>query len=48
MKKYLPELLQHIEAVRMHPEKIISHRLPLSQAVEGYKVFNEKRDNCRK
>ena len=44
----MPELLAHIAAGRLHPEAIISHRLPLADAAEGYRIFNEKDDRCRK
>ncbi|PAM84842.1 hypothetical protein CES87_05310 [Pseudomonas sp. ERMR1:02] len=27
---------------------IISHRLGLEQAAEGYKIFNKKEEDCRK
>ena len=44
----LPELLEHVSSGRICPEIIISHRLPLAQAVEGYRLFNEKKEDCRK
>ena len=44
----LPELLKHVEEGRLHPEEIITHRLPLADAAEGYRIFAEKQDNCRK
>ncbi|MCG2577473.1 glutathione-dependent formaldehyde dehydrogenase [Dechloromonas sp. XY25] len=44
----LPELLEHVAAGRLQPEEIITHRLPLAEAAEGYRLFAEKRDNCRK
>lgn len=28
------------------PDAIISHRLPLEEAVRGYKIFNEKQEAC--
>jgi threonine dehydrogenase-like Zn-dependent dehydrogenase len=46
--KYLPELLEHIEAGRLQPELITSHRLALEEAPMGYKMFDQKRDECRK
>lgn len=48
VQKYMPELLQHIQEGRLQPNAIISHRMPLSQAAEGYKIFNEKQQDCRK
>jgi threonine dehydrogenase-like Zn-dependent dehydrogenase len=48
VQKFMPELLKAIEEGRLHPNAIISHRLNLSQAVEGYKMFDKKEDDCRK
>src|SRR3546814_10674408 len=46
--RYLPELLSHIETGRLSPEVIISHRMSLEQAAEGYKLFDKKQEDCRK
>ena len=48
VKRYLPQLLEHILEGRLQPEQIITHRLPLDQAVEAYKLFDEKLEDCRK
>jgi threonine dehydrogenase-like Zn-dependent dehydrogenase len=48
VQRYMPELLDFIEQGKLHPEAIISHRLPLAQAAEGYKMFDHKDDQCRK
>ena len=48
VQKYLPELLEHIEAGRLQPELIVTHRLALEEAAMGYKMFDQKKDNCRK
>ena len=48
VQKYMPELLEAIEAGTLKPNEIISHRLNLSQAAEGYKMFDKKEDDCRK
>jgi threonine dehydrogenase-like Zn-dependent dehydrogenase len=48
VQKYMPELLEHIREGRLQPNAIISHRMPLSKAAEGYKIFNEKQQDCRK
>ena len=48
VQRYLPELLGHIETGRLQPEAIISHRLSLEQAAEGYKLFDKKQEQCRK
>ena len=44
----LPKLLEHVERGELKPEVIISHRLPLEQAAEGYKLFDKQQDDCRK
>ncbi|MGE6385638.1 zinc-dependent alcohol dehydrogenase [Pseudomonas sp. NPDC078416] len=48
VQRYLPELLGHIETGRLAPEAIISHRMSLEQAAEGYKIFDKKQEDCRK
>jgi threonine dehydrogenase-like Zn-dependent dehydrogenase len=48
VQRFLPELLEHIEAGRLAPEAIISHRMSLEQAAEGYKIFDKKQEDCRK
>ena len=47
-QRYMPELLEHIGNGQMKPEVIISHRLKLDDAVLGYELFDEKKDDCRK
>jgi threonine dehydrogenase-like Zn-dependent dehydrogenase len=48
VQRYLLELLGHIETGRLQPDAIISHRLSLEQAAEGYKIFDKKQEDCRK
>ncbi len=48
VQRFLPELLENIEAGKLHPEVIISHRLPLVEAATGYKIFDKKEEDCRK
>ena len=48
VQKYMPELLQAIEDDKLRPNAIISHRLTLEQAAEGYRMFDKKEDECRK
>jgi threonine dehydrogenase-like Zn-dependent dehydrogenase len=48
VQKFMPELLEFIEAGKLSPEVIISHRLSLENAAEGYRMFDKKEDNCRK
>lgn len=48
VQKYMPELLRYIEEGRLRPDEVISHRMKLADAAEGYAMFDEKRDACRK
>ncbi len=48
VQRFLPELLKYIESGKLHPNVIISHRLPLAEAVTGYKIFDNKEDDSRK
>jgi threonine dehydrogenase-like Zn-dependent dehydrogenase len=48
VQRFLPELLDHIESGKLHPDVIISHRMPLTQAAAAYKIFDKKEDDCRK
>lgn len=44
----MPELLECIEEGRLRPEIIITHRMPLQDAARGYRIFNDKKEDCRK
>ena len=46
--RYLRPLLQRIRAQEIDPSFIVSHRLPLSQAPEAYRMWNDKTDDCTK
>jgi threonine dehydrogenase-like Zn-dependent dehydrogenase len=48
VQKYLPELLEHIQSGSLSPETIVTHRLPLTEAVRGYEMFEKMEDDCRK
>ena len=39
---YMRPLLELIAAGKLHPEKIISHRMKLDQAEEAYKIFDAR------
>jgi threonine dehydrogenase-like Zn-dependent dehydrogenase len=41
-------LLERIQRGELDPTFVITHRLPLEEAAYGYKIFNDKRDNCEK
>jgi len=46
--RYMKPLLERIQRGDIDPTFMITHRLPLSQAPEGYRIFNDKEDNCEK
>jgi threonine dehydrogenase-like Zn-dependent dehydrogenase len=46
--RYLRPLLSLIEEGKIDPSFVISHRLPLDQAPEGYAMFHDKVDDCTK
>jgi threonine dehydrogenase-like Zn-dependent dehydrogenase len=48
VQSFLPRLLELIESGAIEPERIISHRLLLSEAAHGYELFDGKKENCRK
>ncbi len=48
VQRYLPELLEHIESGALEPEAIITHRMSLENAAEGYTLFDKKQEECRK
>src|SRR4051812_8780940 len=46
--KYVPTLIDRIQRGEIDPSFVITHKLPLSEAPQGYKMFQEKRDGCIK
>jgi threonine dehydrogenase-like Zn-dependent dehydrogenase len=48
VQRYLKPLLEHIEAGRIDPSFVVTHRLELGQAAEGYETFKHKQDQCVK
>ena len=46
--KYMKPLLERIQNGDLDPTFVITHRLPLDEAAHGYKMFNDKMDNCEK
>jgi threonine dehydrogenase-like Zn-dependent dehydrogenase len=46
--RYMKPLLEHIEAGRIDPTFIITHRLGLDDAPSGYETFKHKEDECVK
>lgn len=48
VQRFMPELLEAIVAGQLHPEELISHRMPLAEAAAAYEMFDKKQDDCRK
>lgn len=48
VKRLLPRLIEHVQAGRLNPKGLITHRLPLEEAANAYRMFSEKIDNCIK
>jgi threonine dehydrogenase-like Zn-dependent dehydrogenase len=48
VQQHMPSLLALIEARKLDPAVIVSHRLPLADAQRGYKLFDAKEEECRK
>lgn len=46
--RYLQPLLDRIDKGEIHPETVITHRLPLADAVHAYDIFIKKEDHCEK
>ena len=44
----MPELLERIGEGEIKPEIIISHRMGLADAAQGYAIFDKAEDDCRK
>jgi threonine dehydrogenase-like Zn-dependent dehydrogenase len=48
VKRHLPRLIEHIQAGRIDPKQIITHRVPLEEVSDAYHLFSSKLDNCIK
>jgi threonine dehydrogenase-like Zn-dependent dehydrogenase len=48
VKRHLPRLIEHIQAGRVKPSEIITHRVPLEEVADAYHIFDNKLDNCIK
>jgi threonine dehydrogenase-like Zn-dependent dehydrogenase len=48
VKRYMPQLLEHVRAGRIAAREVFTHRFPLARAAEAYHVFAQKRDDCIK
>lgn len=48
VKRLLPKMIEHVQAGRLNPKGIITHRIPLEEAADAYHIFSAKLDNCIK
>ncbi|MCL4402791.1 MAG: glutathione-dependent formaldehyde dehydrogenase [Acidobacteria bacterium] len=48
MLRYMRPLLERIQRGEIDPSNIITHRLPLQDAPEGYQIFRDRKDACLK
>ena len=48
VKRLLPRLIEHVQAGRLNPKEIITHRVPLEEVADAYHIFSAKLDNCIK
>jgi threonine dehydrogenase-like Zn-dependent dehydrogenase len=48
VQRYMPQLLERIQKREIDPTFVITHRMALDQAPEGYDVFVKKKENCEK
>lgn len=46
--RYMQPLMERIQKGEIDPTFVITHRMPLSEAAEGYRIFNDKLDDCEK
>ncbi|HYW32212.1 MAG TPA: zinc-dependent alcohol dehydrogenase [Gemmatimonas sp.] len=46
--RYMKPLLERIQKGEIDPTFVITHRMKLDDAAEGYRIFNKKLDNCEK
>lgn len=48
VQPFWPELVPLVQQGRLHPERVITHRLPLSQGEEAYRIFDGRLDGALK
>jgi threonine dehydrogenase-like Zn-dependent dehydrogenase len=46
--RYMRPLLERIRKGEIDPSFVITHRMRLNDAPEGYSIFNDKQDECLK
>ncbi|MFB9864526.1 glutathione-dependent formaldehyde dehydrogenase [Rufibacter immobilis] len=48
VKRLLPRLIEHVQNGILNPKGLITHRVPLEDISDAYRIFSEKLDNCIK
>src|SRR5918998_1596099 len=48
VKRLLPRLIEHVQAGRINPKELITHRVPLEEVSDAYHIFSRKLDGCIK
>ena len=48
VKRLLPKLIDHVQKGILDPKALITHRLPLEEVADGYRIFSDKLDECIK
>jgi len=48
VKRHLPRLIEHVQAGRITPRELITHRVPLEEVNDAYHMFSAKKDRCIK
>lgn len=48
VKRLLPKLIEHVQNGVIDPKALITHRIPLEEISDGYRIFSDKLDECIK
>ena len=48
VKRLLPKLIDHVQAGRINPKALITHKVPLEDISDAYHIFSAKLDDCIK
>uniref|UniRef100_UPI0040397B79 zinc-dependent alcohol dehydrogenase n=1 Tax=Variovorax sp. BK018 TaxID=3450241 RepID=UPI0040397B79 len=48
VQRFMPELLEHIQAGKLKPSAIVTHHMALEDAARGYQIFDKADEDCRK
>ncbi|RZK60538.1 MAG: glutathione-dependent formaldehyde dehydrogenase [Pedobacter sp.] len=48
VKRLLPKLIDHVQSGRLVPRDLITHRIPLPEIADAYRLFSSRLDNCIK